>query len=192
MLGGNSEMLNQVIQEAEDKMQKTVEVLRKDYLTLRAGRANPSILEKVQVEYYGALTPVNQLANISSPEARLLLIQPWDKTVTPAIEKAILKSDLGLNPSSDGTVIRLIIPQLTQERRAELVKTVRKKAEETKVGVRNIRRDINDKVKNLEKSKTISEDDAKKGQDDAQKLTDKYIKEIDHVLELKEKEIMEV
>ncbi|QNB45738.1 ribosome recycling factor [Thermanaerosceptrum fracticalcis] len=185
-------MVKDVIKETEDKMKKTIEVLRKDYATLRAGRANPAILEKVTVDYYGTPTPINQVANISAPEPRLLTIQPWDKSLVPTIEKAILKSDLGLNPSSDGNLIRIVIPQLTQERRLELVKTIKKKAEEARVSIRNIRRDSNDKVKNLEKTKVISEDETKKGQDEIQKLTDKYIKEVDHVLEVKEKEIMEV
>lgn len=185
-------MLKETIHEAEEKMKKSLELLRKEYATLRAGRANPAILDKIQVEYYGTPTPLNQLANISAPEPRLLTIQPWDKSVIGQIEKAILKSDLGLNPSNDGNIIRIAIPQLTQERRVELVKVVRKKAEETKVSIRNVRRDTNDKIKSLEKSKVVSEDEAKKGQDDAQKMTDKYIKEVDRVLEVKEKEIMEV
>lgn len=185
-------MLKDILNETEDRMNKTLEVLRKDFSTMRAGRANPAILDKIQVEYYGALTPINQMANISVPEPRLITIQPWDKGIVSQIEKAILKSDLGLNPSSDGNVIRLAIPQLTQERRLELVKNAKKKAEDTKVGIRNIRRDANDMIKEGEKAKEISEDDAKKGQDDMQKLTDKFIKEVDHVLELKEKEIMEV
>lgn len=185
-------MLKEVMHEAEDKMIKSIEILRKEYSVLRAGRANPAILEKIQVEYYGTTTPINQLANISAPEPRLLSIQPWDKTAVPGIEKAILKSDLGLNPSSDGSVIRIVIPQLTQERRIELVKSIKKKAEETRVSIRNVRRDTNDRIKSLEKTKTISEDDAKKAQEDVQKLTDKAIKDVDHVLELKEKEIMEV
>jgi ribosome recycling factor len=185
-------MLKETIHEAEERMKKSLELLRKEYATLRAGRANPSILDKIQVEYYGTPTPLNQMANISAPEPRLLTIQPWDKSVIGQIEKAILKSDLGLNPSNDGNIIRIAIPQLTQERRGELVKVVKKKAEETKVSIRNVRRDTNDKIKSLEKSKTVSEDEAKKGQDDAQKMTDKYIKEVDRVLEVKEKEIMEV
>lgn len=185
-------MLKDTIHEAEDKMKKSLELLRKDYATLRAGRANPSILDKIQVEYYGTPTPLNQLANISAPEPRLLTIQPWDKSVIGHIEKAILKSDLGINPGNDGNLIRIVIPQLTQERRAELAKVIRKKAEETRVSIRNIRRDTNEKIKSIEKTKVVSEDDAKKGQDDVQKMTDKYIKEVDHVLDVKEKEIMEV
>jgi ribosome recycling factor len=185
-------MLKETISQSEEKMNKSIEVLRKEFSTLRAGRANPSILEKVHVDYYGASTPLNQVANISSPEPRLLTIQPWDRNMVPQIEKAILKSDLGLNPSSDGNVIRIAIPQLTQERRLELVKVIKKKAEEARVSIRNIRRDANDQLKNLEKTKEISEDETKKGQEDVQKLTDKYIKEVDRVMDLKEKEIMEV
>ena len=185
-------MVNETIQEHVDKMKKSIELMRKDYAGLRAGRANPSILDKIQVEYYGTPTPLVQMANIAAPEPRLLTIQPWDKTSISAIEKAILKSDLGLNPSNDGTVIRIIIPQLTQDRRKELVKVVHKKAEDTRVSVRNIRRDCNDKIKALEKNKSVTEDESKKGQDEIQKLTDKYIKEIDHIMDVKEKEIMEV
>lgn len=185
-------MINDVIKQTEDKMAKALDVIKKDFSTMRAGRANPSLLEKVTVDYYGTPTPVNQLANVSAPEARLLVIQPWDKSVIPALEKAIMKSDLGLTPSSDGTVIRLAIPQLTQDRRTELVKMAKKKAEDSRVAVRNVRRDANDEVKKLEKGEHLSEDDAKRGQDEIQKLTDKYIKSIDEVLDKKEEEIMEV
>lgn len=176
----------------EDKMKKTLEALRKELSTLRAGRATPALLDKVMVDYYGTPTPVNQVANISVPEPRMILIQPWEKTMVPTIEKAILKSDIGLNPNSDGIAIRLAIPQLTQERRTELVKTVHKKAEEGRVAIRNLRRDANDSVKKLEKDKLVTEDEAKKGQEDIQKLTDKYIKEVDTIMANKEKEIMEV
>lgn len=185
-------MINEVIKSTTDKMLKASEALRKEYSGMRAGRANPSILEKIMVEYYGSPTPVNQMANISAPEARLILIQPWDKTTIPTIEKAILKSDIGLTPSSDGTVIRLAIPQLTQERRVELVKMAKKKAEESRVAVRNIRRDANDEIKKMEKAEHFSEDDAKKAQDEVQKVTDKYIKLIDDILSKKEEEVMEV
>jgi ribosome recycling factor len=185
-------MISEVIKEAEDRMRKGIDALRKEYAAVRAGRANPSVLDKVMVEYYGTPTPINQLANISTPEPRMLVIQAWDKSVLPAIEKAILKSDLGLNPSSDGTVIRIIIPQLTAERRGELVKKVKKEAEEARVAIRNVRRDVNDKLKKLEKDHEASEDEVKRAQDDVQKLTDKMIKEIDHVLETKESEITEV
>lgn len=185
-------MLKELLNECEGKMKITLELLRKDYSTLRAGRANPSILDRITVEYYGTPTPLVQMANISAPEPRLLLIQPWDKTSISNIEKAIQKSDLGINPSNDGSVIRIAIPQLTEERRQELVKVVHKKAEEARVSTRNVRRDYNDKVKAQEKAKEITEDEAKKCLDDIQKMTDKYIKEIDRVADLKEKEIMEV
>ncbi|MGI6119028.1 MAG: ribosome recycling factor [Desulfosporosinus sp.] len=185
-------MINEILKDAEERMQKGVDVLRREYASIRAGRANPSILDRVTVDYYGAPTPINQLANISAPEPRLLVIQAWDRNVLPAIEKAIMKSDLGLNPSSDGTVIRLIIPQLTAERRLELVKKVKKEAEEARVAVRNVRRDVNDKLKKLEKDHQTSEDEIKRAQEDVQKLTDKIIKDIDHVMEIKEREITEV
>lgn len=176
----------------EDKMKKAIEALRKEYATLRAGRATPALLDKIMIDYYGTPTPVNQVGNISAPEPRMILIQPWEKSLLGPIEKAILKSDLGLTPNNDGSVIRLIIPQLTQQRRTELVKVVNKKAEEGRVAIRNLRRDANDSFKKLEKDKVISEDEAKKAQDDMQKMTDKYIREIDSIMNNKEKEIMEV
>ncbi|MDD2510032.1 MAG: ribosome recycling factor [Syntrophomonas sp.] len=185
-------MIKDILSDTEDRMKKTIEHLRKDLASLRAGRANPAMVEKIMVDYYGQLTPINQLANITVPEARLLVIQPWDKTIISALERAIMKSDLGINPSNDGNVIRLAIPQLTEERRKELVKVVRKRAEEARVAVRNIRRDANDLLKNGEKEKLISEDENKKGMDDIQKETDRNIKDIDSVLQAKEKEIMEV
>ncbi|MEA4901487.1 ribosome recycling factor [Desulfitobacterium sp.] len=185
-------MINEVLKDAEERMHKGVESLRREYTVIRAGRATPSLLDRVMVEYYGTPTPINQLANISVPEPRMLVLQPWDRSVLPAVEKAIMKSDLGLNPSSDGNVIRLIIPQLTAERRNELVKTVKKKAEDARVVIRNIRRDVNDQIKKLEKDHTASEDDAKRAQEDVQKMTDKFIKEIDRIMDTKEQEIMEV
>ncbi|EHQ91378.1 ribosome recycling factor [Desulfosporosinus youngiae] len=185
-------MISEVIKDADERMHKGVDALRREYASIRAGRANPSVLDKVLVEYYGTPTPINQLANISAPEARLLMIQPWDRSVLPAIEKAIMKSDLGLNPSSDGSVIRLMIPQLTSERRVELVKAVKKKAEEARVSVRNVRRDVNDQLKKLEKDHEASEDEVKRAQEEVQKMTDKIIKEIERVMEAKESEIMEV
>jgi len=185
-------MIQDVLKDSEERMKKGIEALRKEYGSIRAGRANPSLLDKVMVDYYGSPTPVNQLANISVPEARSLVIQPWDKSTLPAIEKAIMKSDLGLNPSSDGNVVRLLIPALTAEKRAELVKILKKKAEEARVAVRNVRRDANDQLKKLEKEHKASEDEVKRAQDDLQKSTDKFIKEIDHILDVKEKEIMEV
>lgn len=176
----------------EDKMKKAIEVLRKEYGSLRAGRATPSLLEKVMVDYYGSPTPVNQVANVSVPEPRMIVIQPWEKTMLNAIDKAIQKSDLGLMPTNDGIIIRLNIPQLTQERRSEIVKVIHKKAEECRVAIRNLRRDANDTIKKLEKDKTVSEDETKKAQDDIQKLTDRYIKEVDQIMAVKEKDIMEV
>lgn len=185
-------MMKEVISEADDKMKKAIEVLRKDYSSMRAGRATPALLDKIMVNYYGTPTPINQMAKVSVPEPRMLVIQPWDKTVISAIEKAILKSDLGLTPNNDGNIIRLAIPQLTQERRNELVKVAKKKAEESRVAIRNIRRDANEHLKVLEKEKQISEDDVKRAQEEVQKITDKHIKDVDQVLEHKEQEIMEV
>lgn len=179
-------------QEAEAKMKKTLENLRRELASLRAGRATPALLDKVMVDYYGSPTPVNQVANISVPEPRLLVIQPWDRSLIPAIEKAILKSDLGLTPSSDGTVIRLAIPRLTEERRRELTRIVKKKAEEAKVAIRNIRREANDSLKRLQKDGTVSEDEEKKRQEEVQKLTDTYSNEVDSVALAKEKEIMSI
>lgn len=185
-------MVKEHLAGAEANMKKTVEVVKKEFSSLRAGRATPALLEKVMVSYYGTPTPVNQLANISVPEARLLVIQPWDKSAIADIERALLKSDLGINPTNDGTVIRLQIPQLTQERRTELVKVIKKKSEEGRVAIRNIRRDVNDAMKAAQKEGTVSEDDLKRGQDEVQKLTDKYIKEIDEMFRTKEQEVMQV
>ena len=185
-------MINDLLTDAEIRMEKVLENLVREYAALRAGRANPALLDKIMVECYGALTPVKQTANISCPEPRLIVIQPWDKNNIAAIERAIMKSDLGITPMSDGQIIRLIVPQLTEERRRELVKLCSKRAEEAKVAVRNIRRDVNDDIKDLEKAKEASEDESKKALDDAQKLTDKYIKRIDEILQKKETEIMEV
>ncbi|MCS1351301.1 ribosome recycling factor [Mechercharimyces sp. CAU 1602] len=185
-------MLNEVKNRAEDKMKKAIQVLKKDLGTLRAGRANPSLLDKIVVEYYGSEMPINQMANVSVPEPRMLLIQPWDKSSLGEIERAILKSDLGLTPTNDGNLIRIAIPALTEERRAELVKLAKKMGEESKVAIRNIRRDANDEVKKLEKSGDISEDDARRGQEEVQKLTDRYIEVSEDVIKGKEKEIMEV
>ncbi|MBQ1915017.1 MAG: ribosome recycling factor [Selenomonadaceae bacterium] len=185
-------MIMEILKKQEDRMQKSLDSLKKEFASLRAGRATPALLDKVMVDYYGTPTPVNQVAKVSVPEPRMIVIQPWEKTILHDIEKAIMKSDLGLNPNSDGTAIRLAIPQLTQERRQELVKTVNKKAEEAKVALRNIRRDGNDAVKKLEKSKEVPEDEAKKGQESMQKLVDKYIKLVDAARTAKEKEVMEV
>ncbi|MCR8642158.1 ribosome recycling factor [Paenibacillus sp. N1-5-1-14] len=176
---------------AEDRMEKAIGSLKRELAALRAGRATPALLDRIQVEYYGAMTPLNQMANISTPDSRTLQLQPWDKTSIGAIEKAIMKSDLGLTPANDGNVIRLVIPALTEERRGELVKLTRKSGEEAKVAVRNIRRDANDDIKKLEKA-GISEDESRRHQDDVQKFTDKYIAEVEKTLAAKEKEIMEV
>ncbi len=185
-------MIADILTEAEAKMEKSYDSMCQDFATMRVGRANPAILDKVVVDYYGVETPVSQTATISAPEPRLLMIQPWDRSTIGMIEKAIQKADLGLNPTNDGAVIRIAIPQLTEERRKELVKSAHKRAEEAKVAMRNIRRDLNDKIKDLEKKSEATEDEAKKGLDDAQKLTDKLIKKIDDTLNKKEKDIMEV
>lgn len=185
-------MIKDIIHNSEDKMNKTIQVLRKELASMKAGRANPSILDRIEVEYYGSMLPINQVANVSAPEPRIILIQPWEKSTLKNIEKAILKSDLGLTPSNDGTVIRLVIPELTEETRKNLVKTVRKTGEESKIAVRSIRREANDKIKALKKNNEISEDDMKKAEEDIQKKTDNYIKNIDKIIEEKEKEIMSV
>ena len=185
-------MVNDIIASHEERMQKSIEALKREFGSLRAGRATPSLLDKVMVEYYGTPTPVNQIANVSVPEPRMIIIQPYEKSILHDIEVAIMKSELGLSPNSDGTALRLSIPALTQERRQELVKTVNKKAEEAKVAIRNLRRDGNDAVKKLEKAKEITEDESKKGQEKIQKLVDKYIKLVDTTRDSKEKEVMEV
>lgn len=185
-------MIKDLLQDMEQRMEKAADNLRREFAGLRAGRANPSLLEKVVVDYYGVPTPINQTANISCPEPRLIVIQPWDKSLIPTIEKAIMKSDLGLNPNSDGAVIRLAVPQLTEERRRELVKTAGKKSEEAKVAIRNIRRDVNDDIKRMEKDKLATEDEVKNGLDAAQKTTDKFIQKVEDMLKQKEKDIMEV
>jgi len=172
-------------------MEKALAALKRELSTLRAGRATPALLDRVQAEYYGAMTPVNQLGSITTPDSRTLVIQPWDKTALSAIEKAILKSDVGLTPASDGNIIRLVVPPLTEERRADLVKMTKKFGEEAKVAIRNIRRDANDEIKKKEKA-DISEDESRRHQDDVQKLTDRYVAEVDKILAAKEKEIMEV
>lgn len=184
--------VNEIISGIESKMEKSVAALRVDLASLRAGRATPSLLEKVMVDYYGSPTPVTQVASVTVPEPRMIVIQPWEKNILKDIEKAIMKSDLGLNPNSDGICIRLNLPQLTEERRKDLVKVVHKKAEEYRVVVRNLRRDANDAIKKTEKAKEITEDEAKKGTEKVQKLTDKVMKEIDAAAANKEKEVMEV
>ena len=178
--------------EIENRMDKTIEVFKQNLSEVRAGRANPAILNKVSVEYYGTPTPINQVAGISVPEARLIVIQPWDVSILKEIEKAILASDIGINPNNDGKVIRLAFPELTEERRKDLVKDIKKMAEESKVAVRAIRRDGIDKAKAMQKNSEITEDDLRSAEDSIQKLTDKKIEEIDKVLADKEKEILTV
>ncbi len=185
-------MIKELLADADERMGKAVGSLRHNLQGLRAGRASPGILEKVRVDYYGTPTPINQLATISVPEPRLLVIQPWDKSVIGAVEKAILKSDIGLTPASDGTVVRLPIPQLTEQRRQELVRTARRMGEEERVAIRNIRREIREMMEEAAKEGEVSEDEARRGQDDLQKLTDRMIEQIGQILDAKEKEIMEV
>ncbi|MCI5565188.1 MAG: ribosome recycling factor [Clostridiales bacterium] len=185
-------MYRPIINTAKEKMVKTKELYQKDMLTLRAGRANPQILDKIVVDYYGTATPLRQMGNINSPEPRLLTISLWDAKAIPLVEKAIQKSDLGLNPSNDGKMIRLVVPELNEERRKELTKVVRKSAEEAKVAMRNTRRDAMEQIKKLKKDSQITEDDQRKAEDELQKTTDAQIKEIDKIAAEKEKEIMSV
>lgn len=185
-------MFMEVSKETEEKMKKTLKVLKDELASVRAGRANPALLDKVAVDYYGALTPLNQLAGISAPEPRLLMILPYDINIIGDIEKAIFKSDLGLNPNNDGKVIRLVIPQLTEERRKELVKLVKKYGENAKVAVRNERRTANEEIKKMKKAGELTEDDEKKAQQEIQKLTDTYVEKVDKIIKVKEDEIMEV
>ena len=180
------------LQVYDDKMKKAIEFLESEYAGIRAGRANPHVLDKLRVDYYGTPTPIQQVGNVTVPEARIIQIAPWEKSLLREIEKAILTSDLGINPNNDGSVIRLIFPELTEERRKDLAKDVKKKAEEQKVAIRNIRRDANDAFKRLGKTEDVSEDEIKSLEEQVQKMTDKYIKEVDVVMEEKTKEIMTV
>ncbi|HKM38899.1 MAG TPA: ribosome recycling factor [bacterium] len=182
----------QIESEAEGKMKRSLDTFRQELAVMRTGRATPALLERIVVDYYGSPMPINQVATISVPESQLLVIQPWDQSLIKEIERAILKSDLGLNPSSDGTLIRLPIPSLTEDRRHDLARVVWKKAEETKVAIRNIRREANDGLKRLEKEKSISEDENMRRQQEVQKLTDRFVDEIDNVAKTKEKEIMSI
>jgi ribosome recycling factor len=184
-------MIRDVLSAAETKMVKAGEALGRDLAGLRTGRASPGLVEHIRVDYYGTPTPLNQLASISIPEVRMLIIQPWDKQVLPAIEKAIRKSELGLNPSSDGNVIRLMIPQLTEERRKELVKVVRKRVEEGRIAIRNIRREALEKLREILKAKDISEDDEKRAASQLQELTDRFIEDVNQLGKSKETEILE-
>ena len=185
-------MLQDVLDTAKEKMKKSCAVYEQNLMGLRAGRANPQLLDRILVDYYGTPTPIPQIGNISSPEPRLLVIAPWEAKMIPQVEKAIQKSDLGLNPSNDGKIIRLVFPELNEERRKELTKVASKGAEETKVAIRSIRRDAIEQIKKLKKNSEITEDDQRDAEEDVQKLTDKAIKDVDEIYAKKEKEIMEV
>lgn len=185
-------MYKDVIAKSRAGMEKTIEVLKKDFTKIRTGRASTALLDEVRVDYYGTPTPLSQVGTLIVPEPRLITIQPWEKKLIPDIEKAILKSDLGLNPTSDGVLVRIIIPPLTEERRKEMVKLVKKMGEESKIAIRNIRRDGNEQLKKLEKNKEISEDELKRGEKEIQDLTDQYVKKTDEVVATKEKEVMEI
>ena len=185
-------MIDDALLDATDRMEKALEAFQRDLATVRTGRASPSLVEHLKVDYYGTPTPLNQLATISAPEARLIVIQPWDRGSIGAVEKAILKSDLGLNPASDGTVIRLAIPQLTEERRRDIAKQIRKRTEDARIAVRNIRRDCHDSIRRLEHDHEISKDDLHRSENELQKLTDDHIKEIDKIGHEKEEEVLSV
>ena len=184
--------MKEILKKADEKMNKTVDSLSKELASIRAGRANPGVLDKVSVDYYGTMTPINQMAAVSVPDARTLMIQPWDASTLKAIEKAILATDIGITPNNDGKVIRLSFPPLTEERRKELAKEIRKYGEEAKISVRNSRRDAIYKIKAMLKAKEITEDDVKDGEKDAQKYTDKYCEDVDKLITAKEKEILEL
>jgi ribosome recycling factor len=185
-------MYKDLVLKSEESMRKSMNFLKEDLASIRAGKANPKLVDKIQVSYYGTMTPLNQIANISVPEPRAILIQPWDASALRDIEKAILVSDLGINPSNDGKTIRLMIPILTEERRKDLLKVVKKEIENSKIAVRNIRRDAIDEIKKLEKQSEISKDDLKRAEEEMQKLTDRYISIVDDIYKEKEKEILEV
>jgi len=185
-------MVTTLLSNAESRMQKAVEALKRDMNTVRTGRASPALVENLSIDYHGIPTPLNQLATISVPEARLLVIQPWDRQAVSAIERGILKSDLGLNPAADGVVIRLPIPQPTEERRRELVRVVKRQAEEARVAIRNIRRDVIDKLRTMERNKELSQDDNRRSQDQLQRLTDAFVTQIEALADAKEAEVMEV
>ena len=187
-----SKMIESTKKDTKLKMEQAVDHMRSEYMKLRTGKATPALLDGITVEYYGSQVPLKQVANVSAPEPRLLVVQPWEKSLIGEIEKAILKSDLGLNPANDGIVIRIPIPQLTEERRQTMVKMAKKIGEEGKIAVRNLRRDANEKLKKAEKSSDISEDEMHTAQDDVQKLTDEFTKKIDELISIKEKEIMEI
>lgn len=185
-------MVDETIMTCEEKMEKTLNSLNSDFQGIRAGRANPNVLNKITVEYYGTMTPLQQVANISVPEPRIIMIQPWEKSMIKVIEKAIMTSDLGINPNNDGKCIRLVFPELTEERRKELVKDVKKKGDNAKVAIRNIRRDANEIIKKAQKASEITEDEQKDAEDEIQKMTDKYIGKVDKMIDNKSDEIMTV
>ncbi len=185
-------MYNEFIDNAKEKMEKTKDVYKRELQSLRAGRANPQLLDRIMVDYYGTMTPINQMANVAAPEPRLLTISLWDVKAIPLVEKAIQKSDLGLNPANDGKIIRLVIPELNEERRKDLNKVVRKSAEDAKIALRSIRRDAIEQIKKLKKDSLITEDDQRKAEDEMQKITDAAVKDIDKMADEKEKEIMSV
>lgn len=185
-------MLKELLEDGDQRMDKAVEALEHDYRAVRTGRANPALLEKITIDYYGVKTPIQQVAGVTAPEGRMLMIKPWDRTALRAIERAILESDLGLNPNNDGEVIRLVLPALTQERRTALVKQINKRAEEARVAIRNIRRDVLKDMEDAEKESMISEDELKRGKDKIQTITDDHTKRVDGVMKEKEDEIMEV
>jgi len=185
-------MISEVKGKSKSAMEKAIEALKRELGRVRTGRASLTLLEDVRVDYYGTPTPLNQVGTLAVPEPRLITIQPWEKNLIPEIEKAILKSDLGLNPNSDGVLVRLNIPALTEERRKEMVKVIKRIGEETKVAIRNARRDANDSLKKLQKDKDITEDDQKLGEKEIQELTDSFVKKVDEILTVKEKEVMEI
>lgn len=185
-------MIDEVLSDARSAMEKAIKALKKEMTKVRTGRASTALLDDVKVEYYGVLTPLSQVATLSVPEARLITVQPWEKNLISAIEKAIFKADIGLTPSSDGQLIRLPVPALTEERRLEMVKLIKRMAEDARISVRNARRDANENLKMLEKEKEITEDEQKRGEKDVQALTDEYIGSIDEVVQSKEREVMEV
>jgi len=184
--------MKEIVNEVKIKMDKSLQVLKKDLSTIKAGRANPHLLDKISVDYYGTLTPINQMGNIAVPEPRLLTIALWETKFISIVEKAIMKSDLGITPSNDGRVIRLVFPELTEERRKDIVKNIHKLAEETKVAIRAVRRDFNENLKKMKKASQITEDDLISEENEIQKTTDEHIKKVDEIIKLKEKEIMEV
>jgi ribosome recycling factor len=185
-------MYDDILKKTRSGMEKAIDALKKEFSKVRTGRASTALLDEVRVDYYGTPTPLNQVGSLTVPEPRMIMIQPWEKNLLPEIEKAILKSDLGLNPSSDGQLIRIAIPPLTEERRKEMVKLVKRMGEDARIAIRNVRRDSNDALKKMEKEKEISEDELKRGEKDIQDLTDQYVKKVDELISSKETEVMEV